>query len=552
MESTPSNLEAEEWRKRHLRRRWQLVIFVYGLSLLFMNLGSGRVLTRHEVFTAQPAREMLHGGNLIVPSFLGKPRAKKPPTMSWLIAASMALFRSQAEWVARLPSVLAAILTALLIGSLAAQWFDELTGLLAGLMQCAVVYVFIQARLAEADMPLCAAVTAAMYFFALGSVSPLRTNRARIRRWLPSAFYLATGFAFLLKGPVGAVFVLAATISFAVLRRLKYKEATALRFLLDPLGLFLFVLCVAWWPLAAYLQNPSIYDVWMQQIFGRMVGKRGSQPFLFYFYTIPWLLLPWTPLAAWSLVRGHRWVFRKEGQFLLCWWIGFLVLQISAFKHKHYIIPLLPPVSLAAARGMLDYLAKRYTKPRPRIWGFVSVWVMGGFSGFGAVWWLAPELQIPLTVLILLATMGFILVAVLESRKQLKLQLGAIFTVVWLIGAGFFLFIMPHFDSYRTYANLAGRALRQMQPGESLYLLGLGETQIAYYLPLTTHRSDSLGQFIRQIKKEPNKQALVIINKRMFEYLSAKAKVTVLDKAELRHKREEESRRLMLLKTQLP
>ena len=152
MKSTPSNLEAEEWRKRHLRRRWQLVISVYGLSLLFMNLGSGRVLTRHEVFTAQPAREMLHGGNLIVPSFLGKPRTKKPPTMSWLIAASMALFRSQAEWVARLPSVLAAILTALLIGSLAAQWFDELTGLLAGLMQCAVVYVFMQARLAEADI----------------------------------------------------------------------------------------------------------------------------------------------------------------------------------------------------------------------------------------------------------------------------------------------------------------------------------------------------------------------------------------------------------------
>src|ERR1700722_14027246 len=95
--------------RRNLSFRTRLIFLIYGLSLLLIHLGDTRVLTRHEVLAAQPAREMLHEGTFarwMLPTLAGLPRTAKPPGMMWLIAASMYLFRSESEWMARLPSAL--------------------------------------------------------------------------------------------------------------------------------------------------------------------------------------------------------------------------------------------------------------------------------------------------------------------------------------------------------------------------------------------------------------------------------------------------------------
>src|SRR5215212_278101 len=102
----------------------KLLIIAYGLSLLLIGLGV-RTLTRHEVLAAYPAKEMLHGGHWIVPMFAGIPRTAKPPGMNWIIAAFMTIFDSDAEWVVRLPSVLAAVALALLLGNFAARFYGQ-------------------------------------------------------------------------------------------------------------------------------------------------------------------------------------------------------------------------------------------------------------------------------------------------------------------------------------------------------------------------------------------------------------------------------------------
>src|SRR5690606_25365129 len=93
----------------------------------------------------------------------------KPPLMHWSIAAAMAGFGTEAEWAARLPAMLSAVATALVIAGLAARWHGDRVGLLAGLVQSTGIYVFMQGRLAEADMMLCAAVAAAMASFAVAA-----------------------------------------------------------------------------------------------------------------------------------------------------------------------------------------------------------------------------------------------------------------------------------------------------------------------------------------------------------------------------------------------
>jgi 4-amino-4-deoxy-L-arabinose transferase-like glycosyltransferase len=55
----------------------------------------------------------------------------------------------------------------------------DFAGLVAGLMQASFAYVVMQARLAEADMPMCAAVVLAMSAFARAVVYDPATSRRR-------------------------------------------------------------------------------------------------------------------------------------------------------------------------------------------------------------------------------------------------------------------------------------------------------------------------------------------------------------------------------------
>src|SRR5271168_5235131 len=86
-----------------LALRSSVWIWLYGLTLLLIDLGPGWVLTYHENIFAGGAREFLREGQWLIPRYLGLPVFEYPPLTQWLIALSMAVFRSDAEWVARLP-----------------------------------------------------------------------------------------------------------------------------------------------------------------------------------------------------------------------------------------------------------------------------------------------------------------------------------------------------------------------------------------------------------------------------------------------------------------
>src|SRR5678809_761264 len=129
----------------HLADR--LLIIVFGCSLLLAGLGM-RTLTRHEVLAAYPAKEMLLYGHWIVPMYAGIPRIAKPPGMYWVLAGVMKIF-GESEFVARLPSALAGVATALMIASFGARHYGRRIGIVSGLIVLTSIYVLIQARLAE-------------------------------------------------------------------------------------------------------------------------------------------------------------------------------------------------------------------------------------------------------------------------------------------------------------------------------------------------------------------------------------------------------------------
>ena len=579
---------------------WLMFVALFCGTMLLPTLGGRRVLTRHEVFAAEPAREMLYGGsaiNWVIPHFAGIPRTVKPPTMGWMIAASMALFHSEAEWVVRLPSGLSAILMAMLIADLAARWLGPRVGLIAGLMQATFVYVLMQGRLAEADMPMAAAVCLAMYAFARGVVLPLdflpppvlrgwagvgasmevppadplpnpppdyrgrgqdgSPKLYRSPRWLPILFYLGAGLSFLLKG-VGIAFILAGVAAFIVWSAAEGRDwRRCLRFLLSPAGLLLLAVLLVAWPAAAWHADPNIFKTFRKELIGRASGEFGEkQPWYFYAGVVPIMLMPWLPFGIGAIVQGvHRRVFRGPvAQLLLCWFLpGLLVLCASAWKHHHYVIPMLPPATLVTAAGMELWLR---TLKLQKAWPGALLWLAGCAVAIALVWRLAKTGRNEIAMTVVLLTVGGAIASYVIARARDAASVAAIFGTAWAVSFAIGWLVIPEFEDYRWSAELAKRANSEVPAGKPIYLLGLGEHNTAFYLRPPIVRVDKVDTL-------SSKDALALgdvyaicpasLVPKMIHgtipgwFASVEARATEMDRADKLHRTESEGDRPVLV-----
>ncbi|HRK30819.1 MAG TPA: glycosyltransferase family 39 protein, partial [Tepidisphaeraceae bacterium] len=161
---------------------------------------------------------MLSDNHWIVPTIAGEYRVNKPPTMGWFIAASMMVFQSKAEWVARLPAMLAGVGTCLLLASMTTRHLGRRVGLLTGLLTATSLFVLTQARLSEADMPLVMFVVLAFWVISR-FIHQAEVGKTELAAAAPVVgwsvmFFFAVGMSFLLKG-VGPIFVLPAAVVYA-------------------------------------------------------------------------------------------------------------------------------------------------------------------------------------------------------------------------------------------------------------------------------------------------------------------------------------------------
>lgn len=538
-----------------------LVLLVYGGSILLIHLGDTRVLTRHETFAAQPAREMLqypHSTKWIVPTLAGVYRTAKPPGMMWLIAASMAIFRSQAEWAARLPSALAALAVALMIAGITARWLGERLGLLAGLLQVSFVYIIMQAKLCEADMSLGAAVCCAMCCFALANIDAPGGSVGRGGRFLLSTiFYLAAAAMFMLKGPIGLLFIFSTAFIYWAIRR----EARIGWFLANPLGIVVLLFFVVGWPLAAKHIDPDIARAWKSETGGSVGGKLGHEGPFYYFYMVPLMLMPWLPLVVIGIWQGwKRGALRRPfGQFLACWFVpGMIFLELMGEKHQHYPIPIFPPLTVAAAVGLDFYLRKQHAMERPKHRLAAALFLIGCAAAILGVR-LAPKFPVPMRApvidFIAVIAIGGLLSIYAEHRKSRFWQLAAYFGTAWLVAVGVQTFIMPIQDDYHFQKDFALKADGLVPPGKTIYLLGRREeeheAQYAYYLRFPMQRYDQFADFREKVAPVAREPMYVIIPHIMDSELSALGPTQVLTQCNGLRLHETDDDRVELVKLNL-
>ena len=351
------------------------LVFVGAFLILYVfPLGVRPLVIPDETRYAEIPREMLDSGDWIVPRFNGLRYFEKPPLGYWLNAASLWLFGENA-FAIRLPSALAAGLTALLLfvwarrftGDDAVPWLATAAYLLSFEVLAIGVFCVLDSILSL----FVTAVIVALYF-------AYEEQTSRTRMILLVLAGVACGLAFLTKGFLAVAVPVVVIVPFTLWQgRLKMLLRTAW------VPLVVAFIVVLPWAIAIHHREPDFwrYFFWVEHVERFKSPHGGQHPAPFWFY-IPILLggaMPWTPLVG-PIVQGLRradWSHPMV-RLAICWAaFPFLLFSASSGKLGTYILPCFPPLAFLIAVGALGCLRKDDTK------GFViGAWVIMVGAGF--------------------------------------------------------------------------------------------------------------------------------------------------------------------------
>jgi 4-amino-4-deoxy-L-arabinose transferase-like glycosyltransferase len=189
-------------------RRPLLIVLAAGIVTLALGTAPGPLWDEDEPRFAAIARAMVETGDWIVPTFNGELAVDKPVLMHWCMAASMSLFGIN-EFAARLPSLLAALATALAVLRFGSRFFDPTLGVVAALAWLGSLLVGIEAHAATPDAIL-VALTAWATVLAAEGIAGAGLGIARA-----ATVGLLLGLAVVCKGPIGFVGPLAVLVPWA-------------------------------------------------------------------------------------------------------------------------------------------------------------------------------------------------------------------------------------------------------------------------------------------------------------------------------------------------
>lgn len=383
------------------------------------------------------AWEMYTGGDLLVPHLNGNPYSDKPPLLFWLVNAGWRLF-GVSEWWARLVPCLFALGSLLLTARLARRlWPDrEDVAHAAPLLLLAAHFWTFFSTVFLFDMLL--------VFFALVAVSgAVAAARGDGRGWI--AVSLGIAFGILSKGPAILIPVLPVVLaapawSSGVRAGRWYPRAIAA--VLGGLALSL-----AWALPAARSGGPAYGNaILLSQTAGRLTRSFAhARPVWWYVPFLPLLAFPWILWAAVWRRSDDGAPARDPGLRLCAIWAGavFVVFSLVSGKQLYYLLSLMPPVALVAAR----LLPAREISPRRRDLALVALAfvllaaVLAGAPSFAAAGRLPGWLELlpPLAGLVPLAGAAALFFPAIRNRTVALQRIAAVsvltlLALLWAVG----------------------------------------------------------------------------------------------------------------------
>lgn len=357
------------------QRAVHLTILLTGAVLLFvLQLGGYDLWPADEPRFGQVAREMMAGGDYLVPHVNGQPYLEKPPLLFWAMALCSMPAGDVTEFTARFPSALSGVIVVLLTYLLAARLLGSRVAFWAGVVLLTGSRFWWQARTAQIDMLLTACLTGTLYCL-------WRWEDERRAVWL-LPLYLSVAAATYAKESMGLVYMLLFVFTFY------WQNQSARREIHWFLGALAVAALAALWYIPARLgaadttseavQSGLLANLFRNSVGRFVLGVSKAQPPWYYLTTIPADMLPWTLFLPWVL----WWIWRHRGdnkamRFLLCWTAPALIFfSISIGKRATYILPLFPAFAIFTAAAVLELMDGAHARWRRRtgvLWSFALV-----------------------------------------------------------------------------------------------------------------------------------------------------------------------------------
>jgi 4-amino-4-deoxy-L-arabinose transferase-like glycosyltransferase len=318
----------------------------------------------------QIARNMVHSGDWVIAHLDGVPYMEKAPLPYWLIAICYLLMGVH-DWVARIPTALAAVLLCFVTARYGAWAFGRRAGFYAGLVLATSIGLFLFTRILIPDVMLTLTVT--LCFMAFQRALNEDGEEFHSRRW-PAVLGVALGIGVLLKGLIALVVPVGGALAYLLFTRRLFARETWRR--LRPASVILiFLLIAAPWHVLATFRMPPYFNFSMHSGPGEYHGF-----FWFYFInehllrflnlryprdynTVPrlafWLLnllwlFPWSAYLPAAVQLSYKPVDRAgRTRLLVLCWAGFLLLFFTfSTTQEYYSMPMYPALALLLGCAM--------------------------------------------------------------------------------------------------------------------------------------------------------------------------------------------------------
>jgi 4-amino-4-deoxy-L-arabinose transferase-like glycosyltransferase len=401
---------------------WLSLPIAMAAALFLPQLGGTRLFDQDEGYYASVAMEMHQRNDWILPTFNHALFAHKPPMMFWGMRFGYQLFGLN-EVGARIGSVLAGILTVVIVARIGNKLFDPLVGFFAGLALASNLMFSMVSRSATADAYLTLCITASLGAWAIAyrGKDPKADALNRLQSipfhiWLQSYAWMA--LAVLAKGPIGILFP-ATIIGLSVYwdlvydaRRQQANESSylwrnwllcaayplrpnrviiAIRGAKPLLGLACIAAIAGPWYVLAELQSSGRF---LQEFIGIHHLGRFSQamdnhegPFFYYAIACIVGMYPWSAFAipigiAW--IRAIRSGRRPETRWVTAWMFVYLVVfSIASTKLPNYVLPAYPAFALCTGYYMREVLRMPEQWSRWQTVAWYCLILVGGLVSLG-------------------------------------------------------------------------------------------------------------------------------------------------------------------------
>jgi len=323
-----------------------------GLAALLLIVGLSTLAQRplfnpDEGRYAEIPREMLNGGDWVIPHLNGLDYIEKPPLQYWGTAISLWVF-GENEFGARLYMALSAFGTVALIWCLGKHLGGEEAGWRAAAVLSGTFMFLVLGQLLTLDMSLTFYMTLSLAAFLMAQQSERQQRRWMLLAWTGAALAVLT------KGLVAAAIPAAVLILYSLISR----DFGPWRRLHLRWGLPLFLgLTVPWHWLAASRNSDFLQFFFVHEHFARYLTPVSDREEPWWFFG--WVFLagsvPWTVSALRVVAAGWRRPASSKGAFnptFFLWiWVVFVLVffSLSDSKLMPYILPAMPPLAILIA-----------------------------------------------------------------------------------------------------------------------------------------------------------------------------------------------------------